>query len=91
MLLSLTLVAVVGGALAFKAKFDDSYCTTTPLNQVDACPDATPLDCTTTPIEPSIAVDPGAGAFYCYTTSDGNQPCTLQDCKEIATFEDDLP
>lgn len=65
MLLSLALFAVVGGALAFKAKYIDTFCTAQPVaglacTQLAACPNKVifstttndvniPLVCTTTP------------------------------------------
>jgi uncharacterized membrane protein len=66
MLLSFALLAVVGSALAFKAKFTKNYCTADPeaspnfckiagLNK--ACPNIVQL--TTAPVQTN---------FYCYTT-----------------------
>lgn len=91
MLLSLILIAILGAALSFKAIFQDSYCTTTPNESGQACPDVLSLDCTTTPIEPSIAIDPVSIPFYCFTTSDHVNPCDFQKCPGEAQFQQDLP
>jgi hypothetical protein len=74
MLLSLALFAVVGAALAFKAKFSVKYCTTAVVNGVcpanASCPNLIVNKTTTT-----IAAD---GVVYCTTT-----PTTFDNGTEI--------
>ncbi|THU39498.1 hypothetical protein FAM09_13420 [Niastella caeni] len=85
MLFSLALIAVVGGALAFKAKFVEEYCTTTTLNGTCSYNGPTgaprPLTCTDVIIENSTTTDDVSKPFYCYTTSNGsacqNRTCTF--------------
>jgi hypothetical protein len=65
MLLSLTLLAVVGGALAFKAKFDIPYCHTLDLS-------GTKTSC---PIFDGFKDDPIIGNTTVFTTTDNNGTC----------------
>ena len=81
MLLSLALFAVVGGALAFKAKFRTDYCTA-PLQANGtcgiACPALTasttigaqqqPFICTTTP-NPQFDCSDGVHILDCFTST----------------------
>jgi len=73
MLLSLALFAVVGGALAFKAKFLVNYCTTDIPGGGLTCADVNcPIFTNSTTL--------GASVFKCYTTPKpdvpNNQKCT---------------
>ena len=71
MLLSLALFAVVGAALAFKARFLETYCTTNPVGTT--CPAANLCKFTT-----SVFSD--EGIFKCYTTP---TTYTLEDGTEV--------
>lgn len=74
MLMSMLLLAVVGGALAFKAKFDKSFCTTTPAAG-NTCPNLclpTPLANTTTTIVGGVAL--------CTTLVPGGGDCARVAC-----------
>jgi hypothetical protein len=85
MLLSLALFAVVGGALAFKAKFSDTFCTTNAyFNAAGAyyCSFKPPgLPTTTTHCGPLVAInvttDPFIGAIknICTTNIQPDIPC----------------
>lgn len=86
MLMSLLILAVAGGALAFKAKFSKEYCTTLAKTTVQGgaltCKDAfgVGLFC---PIDsPNITTIGGVGNFVCTTTTNGNpaDPCSNLRC-----------
>lgn len=62
MLLSLAMFAVVGGALAFKAKYSQEYCTTN--TSGNSCPSGLACKIDT----PDIKLTSGAGTFVCTTT-----------------------
>jgi hypothetical protein len=92
MLLSLALIAVVGGALAFKAKFDTNYCTITS-HPLWTCTDGgvQPL-ATKCVIDPSInytTTNDSQFAFYCYTTSNGVDACDKQRCPVTSSLKPD--
>jgi hypothetical protein len=70
MLLSLALIAVVGGALAFKAKFSTTYCTA-PVNTDGSCPAACPAFTANSTIANAIT-------SFC-TTVPPNAQCTYLD------------
>jgi hypothetical protein len=83
MLLSLALVAVVGGALAFKAKRINTFCTTlaAQVNNVSTCVvNGVTLRCTN--FKENVKIDNDAdGIFYCTTTpwlKDGVLTCTSE-------------
>ena len=77
MMLSLALFAVVGGALAFKAKFDDQFCVTT-IGAASACKD---LKCPTTFTSSTFDEDATENLIYC--TADAVD-CTAQlPCDDI--------
>lgn len=63
MLLSFALLAIVGGALAFKAKFDQTFCYTT-TDTAGSSP-----SCSVTVANSIITVDPGTGVRRYYTTT----------------------
>ena len=67
MLLSLALFAVVGGALAFKAKFKTNYCTTTATPGADNSSLFCPLKAAST------TINAGAFAFVATTDYDDNE------------------
>jgi len=84
MLLSFALLAVVGGALAFKAKFNERYCYTF-TNEIHAatpalwCSDDAGLLRTTCPeFDPEYKTDPAIGELYCYTTDQFGNECKDQ-------------
>ncbi|NII25835.1 hypothetical protein HB364_12120 [Pseudoflavitalea sp. X16] len=81
MLLSLSLVGVVGGALAFKAKFLDTYCVAA-LPAAGTCGQVGKL--CTNKIE--FQTTTNAGDFVCTTTPNamGNCPATLR-CTNTST------
>ena len=73
MLLSVALFAVVGGALAFKAKFSTTFCTT-PAQSGVACQN---LACPTKIIGvKTSSVNP----LICTTTYDGNNCLSIPQC-----------
>jgi hypothetical protein len=89
MLLSLALFAVVGGALAFKAKFSESYCKTATIQVAGggfACA-ANPGACQLINNSTTIFELP-AQTTYCYTLLPvGQINCAgVVDCKESTTF-----
>jgi hypothetical protein len=84
MLLSLALLAVVGGALAFKANFNTQYCAIE--TEGSDCPAA--LDCPDFVISTTegVSVEP----FFCTTITNGNpdDPCGTEasqtvDCLQV--------
>ncbi|NII25836.1 hypothetical protein HB364_12125 [Pseudoflavitalea sp. X16] len=88
MLLSLSLVAVVGGALAFKAKFDGSYCVAG-LPAVGTCGQVGKF----CPNEIDFVTMTNAGGdFFCTTTPDanGNCPANLRCTNTSTKFKIDL-
>lgn len=69
MLMSLALLAVVGGALAFKAKFNAKFCTTAAVlnaQNVKVCPNA-PSYCPNL-LQASTTTTQNEDAIYCTTT-----------------------
>ena len=92
MLLSLALFAVVGGALAFKAKFQTDFCTTKTIlvGGQPACP-VSPAACPL--FEDITTIDPGeTGVRFCYTTTNNNPlaPCqNVLNCTSKTTFKND--
>ena len=72
MLLSLTLLAVVGGALAFKAKFFLQACTITTFAGVPK---------STCPFTMYIVADPAAVSIY--TTTPNNGTCSYIDQDQV--------
>ena len=78
MLMSIVVLEVVGGALAFKAKFDIRLCTMHTVNQ--ECPENPGTwDC---PVDPS-AVPTLVGELVCYTDAglaDENGFCDPSEC-----------
>ena len=75
MLLSLSLVAVVGGTLAFKARFDQAFCTASPQN--GACPSV--LACLNKNIS-KIIDQAGTQNLVCTTTYDNNNCASPLKC-----------
>ena len=76
MLLSLALFAVVGGALAFKAKYTSSYCT------IRADFDGSAWSCPSTPGVPqacalfqTITTTTGSGIRFCTTNVNAGGTC----------------
>jgi hypothetical protein len=90
MLLSLALIAVVGGALAFKAKFDVPYCTTTS-HPIWTCTDGSVQAIVTKcAIEPSMnytTTNDSQFPFYCYTISNGVDACDKQRCPVTSSLK----
>jgi hypothetical protein len=94
MLMSLLVLAVVGGALAFKAKFEEDYCTTLAVQTVAGgaftcnstngnrltCPNYEDLVTTTTQ---------GNLNIVCTTTTNGNiqNPCSPVNNCRITTYK----
>jgi hypothetical protein len=82
MLLSFAILAIVGGALAFKAKNTQSYCTALPEangscsvgGSVKACPGGTG----SAQIQLTTAAQ-GTRFTYCYTTPLNGTDCKLED------------
>ncbi|WP_315815279.1 hypothetical protein [Paraflavitalea speifideaquila] len=76
MLMSLALFAIVGGALAFKAKFVTDFCTTTP-GIAGNCPSG--LKCPNLRIDQAITDQGGVGPFCTAIPPNGcnpNTPCS---------------
>ena len=79
MLLSLALLAVVGGALAFKAKYQQDYCTTIAkvINGASTCYD---MAASPTTLTCSSYIDfkttASGNLFYCTTTPDKVGGCS---------------
>ena len=77
MMLSLALIAIIGGALAFKAKGTKNYCTALPdVNNI--CTDGSngQIPCPSPIVSTTVGTD--AVAFYCYTLGvncDANTLC----------------
>lgn len=89
MLLSLVVLAAVGGALAFKAKFDTQYCTTLPIEVAGqlTCPAdigicKTTLSTTTTDVNFNK---------FCTTITNGNPaaPCAGRSCPNLSRLKND--
>jgi hypothetical protein len=78
-LLSLALFAVVGGALAFKAKYQSRYCITDP-NPDGSCP----LEC---PVEVLTSTTEDANEFKCTTTWN---PGCIEECFTSTKLRDDM-
>lgn len=95
MLMSLLLLAVVGGALAFKAKFNIKYCTTNAVlnpQQVLTCPALVGRFCVDADQYSIAAQDPVQPSIenVCYTTTNGNDNCGQhQDCRTKTTLTED--
>jgi hypothetical protein len=90
MLLSLALFAVVGGALAFKAKYTRTFCTTSAtLNAgVFTCIDPVNnkvLTCPTTVNFSTIDIAPGATPAFCTTTVNALGQCPGVACGKTPT------
>jgi hypothetical protein len=88
MLMSLTLLAIVGGALAFKAKFDlIPYCTSTTVEGTgDTCPNYAP--CKPTDAAPSITVYYTTADLVdrpCFTGINDDQPILCQGSTRFAS------
>jgi hypothetical protein len=75
MLLSLSLFAVVGAALAFKAKFDTDFCVTTESEFT------TGLKCTVSFTDAQIDQTPGASKIYFTALAPANNDCSQVDCQ----------
>ncbi|NII25841.1 hypothetical protein HB364_12150 [Pseudoflavitalea sp. X16] len=86
MLLSLSLVAVVGGALAFKAKYTTAYCVAA-LPAVGTCGQANKF----CPNKIDFQTTTETGDFVCTTTPDaaGNCPANLR-CAASTKLKIDL-
>jgi hypothetical protein len=90
MLLSLALFAVVGGALAFKAKFTKTFCTTNAILNagVYTCIDPANnkvLTCPTKVVLSTTDPTPGATPAFCTTTVNALGQCPGVDCAQIPT------
>lgn len=92
MLLSLLVLAVAGGALAFKAKFNKSYCTTFPIDD-----GAGLLICPNTTICPELQNSTtingfGNGEFLCITPKPNGVNCNqITTCRTLTTVKSDVP
>jgi hypothetical protein len=91
MLLSLALFAIVGGALAFKAKFDTDYCTTNTIPDGSGgftCP-ASPDVCLI--LENSTTLVGDEPATFCTTVAPAGGCANVVDCKTSTTlYSDDI-
>ncbi|THU39503.1 hypothetical protein FAM09_13445 [Niastella caeni] len=89
MLFSLTLIGIISGSLASKAKFREEYCTTTTLNGTCSYNGPTgaprPITCTDVMLENSTTTDNPDKPFYCYTTANGS-PCQNRTCTFSSYF-----
>jgi hypothetical protein len=91
MLMSLALVAVVGGALAFKAKFDQTFCTTNAIQQANGvftCSDATGARLTCPTSFDAKQLDPNHAAGdvpFCSAVYDEVEGCVGNPCFEAPT------
>jgi hypothetical protein len=93
MLLSLAMFAVVGGALAFKAKYLVSYCTADPfsINNQWTCTDtrvipSLKVSCTN---PPTLSTTEGAVNVFCTTTPQAGNVCTTY-CTETTSLKIDF-
>jgi hypothetical protein len=77
MLLSLLVLAVVGGAMAFNARTTTKFCTIAP-NQDGSCP-TSPASCPITATTQKVTT--GTGLTVCYTTDLGQ----FNDCSGVTT------
>ncbi len=80
MLLSLLVLSVVGGAMAFKAKFDHTYCTSAVriilTNGKRVCTNAAGLPLTCQSMQTQVeAIAPTEFNAWCYTTLNGDTDC----------------
>lgn len=91
MLLSLLVLAVVGGALAFNAnaKFERSYCTTPPWQDASG-----QLFCTTNPGSCPLLIEKtttsGIGQLLCTTTPVGGSCVGVANCTISSKIKTDL-
>jgi len=80
MLLSLLVLAVAGGAMAFNAKFSNSFCTIATVNGV--CP-TNPSSC---PIVKKVKLTTAIGTPVCYTSDLGAGNCAgITSCTFLTT------
>ena len=85
MLLSLALFAVIGGALAFKAKYTSAYCTRLAIQDafgVSTCSVAggAVLTCPNYTTNKKLAINPAASAkTWCTTNADVDGDCSTGD------------
>jgi hypothetical protein len=92
MLLSLALFAVVGGALAFKAKFSNKYCVTFTIKNAQgqpACDLVNPQACA---FQDAVTTTAGVGLRLCTTATNGNAaaPCTgITTCTTLSKIVND--
>jgi hypothetical protein len=93
MLLSLALFAVVGGALAFKAKFNKTYCTTLSIANPAGgffCPDAADKVCVQLDNYSTQVILNKPTTTYCYTEKPFGIACdAITTCDFITTLTKD--
>jgi hypothetical protein len=84
MLMAIAVLAVVGGALAFKANFNETFCTMNPIEDPttavgDVCPVVDALKITTLNAFPAWIADPDFVETYT-TVENGPEFCLPEDC-----------
>jgi len=90
MLLSLLVLAVAGGAMAFNAKFNQSFCTTATIDiggGVAGCPEA--VDISSCPIITGKKLVTTPGTKVCYTNLNNQGNCNnVTTCTVLTTIVD---